>query len=253
MGASTAWPGVSMGQAVGRLVGTTRRLPPTLLLFSNPLALAPRKTSTTTSSRSMVAHLHRQPRPSTGRASGCQLEATSLAFNNLKYYYLTRRFRLKLPPGPTEAGAGAGTGTGTGVASVLNSCGEDRRAPTRSPLCQWQPQVPLAAGRPGPRVQLEAPRPPLAAPVPWAMPFCLQLLVVLLVAAATSTSSGRLRLPLVLPVQGAGVSASEAVALADLYSASGGSTWTSSTRWLSGDPCINAWTRVSCSGGTTVT
>ncbi len=35
-------------------------------------------------------------------------------------------------------------------------------------------------------------------------------------------------------------------ALTDLYIATGGSGWRVSTRWLTGDPCLNTWFGVSC-------
>lgn len=55
-----------------------------------------------------------------------------------------------------------------------------------------------------------------------------------------------------LGVQAAAVATTEAVqraALVELYQATGGSSWTISTGWGSGDPCDAAWSGVSCNGG----
>lgn len=44
--------------------------------------------------------------------------------------------------------------------------------------------------------------------------------------------------------------ASQVAALVDLYTSTSGSAWTTSTNWLSGDPCTNAWWGVGCTGTT---
>ncbi len=41
-------------------------------------------------------------------------------------------------------------------------------------------------------------------------------------------------------------------ALVSLYSATGGASWTTSTNWLTGDPCTNNWVGVLCSGTTSL-
>ena len=41
-------------------------------------------------------------------------------------------------------------------------------------------------------------------------------------------------------------------ALVSLYSATGGAGWTTSTNWLTGDPCTNNWVGVLCSGTTSL-
>ncbi|MCL7413678.1 MAG: hypothetical protein M8353_08700 [ANME-2 cluster archaeon] len=41
----------------------------------------------------------------------------------------------------------------------------------------------------------------------------------------------------------------ERAALVALYNAAGGSGWTSSTNWNNGDPCLNNWYGIVCSGG----
>jgi len=38
-------------------------------------------------------------------------------------------------------------------------------------------------------------------------------------------------------------------ALMDLYTATNGTHWSNNTNWLSGDPCINSWALVLCTGG----
>ncbi len=41
---------------------------------------------------------------------------------------------------------------------------------------------------------------------------------------------------------------SQRQALVDLYHTTSGSRWTSSDRWLNGDPCDDSWKGITCSG-----
>lgn len=45
---------------------------------------------------------------------------------------------------------------------------------------------------------------------------------------------------------GAAVSEQETNALVDIYNMAGGSHWFSSTNWLTGDPCEDAWFGILC-------
>ncbi|GAB4343467.1 MAG: hypothetical protein Kow0089_19280 [Desulfobulbaceae bacterium] len=49
----------------------------------------------------------------------------------------------------------------------------------------------------------------------------------------------------------AAVDPTDQAALEALYNSTGGAGWTTSTNWLSGDPCTNSWFGVTCNAGNT--
>lgn len=51
-----------------------------------------------------------------------------------------------------------------------------------------------------------------------------------------------------LPALGA-VPAAELQTLTDLYNSTNGAGWTTHTNWLSGDPCDNHWSSITCDAG----
>jgi hypothetical protein len=70
------------------------------------------------------------------------------------------------------------------------------------------------------------------------------LLVIWLVAAGVGSGC------LLQLVQSA-TSTQQAAALRDLYGATNGAAWVSSSNWLTGDPCTSNWAGVTCSGSPT--